>query len=46
MTYVKMSESLEDSGGESTQTTWNVCGSGSILCCKVDADESYALFGG
>ncbi|KAK6781739.1 hypothetical protein RDI58_019535 [Solanum bulbocastanum] len=46
MTYVKMSKSLEDSGGESTQTTWNVCGSGSILCSKVDADESYALFGG
>ncbi|XP_009776214.1 uncharacterized protein [Nicotiana sylvestris] len=46
MKCVKMSKSLEDSGSEVTQTTWNVCGSGSILCSKVDADENYALFGG
>ncbi|KAK4349684.1 hypothetical protein RND71_032439 [Anisodus tanguticus] len=46
MICVKMSKSLEDSDGEGTQTTWNVCGSGSILCSKVDADESFALFGG
>ncbi|KAM3271070.1 WD repeat-containing protein 74-like [Capsicum chacoense] len=44
--YVKMSKSLEDSGGEGAQTTWNVCGSGSILFSKVDADENHALFGG
>ncbi|KAK4352841.1 hypothetical protein RND71_028359 [Anisodus tanguticus] len=45
MKCVKMSKSLEDSGVEGTQTTWNVSGSGSILCFKVDADENYALFG-
>lgn len=44
--YVKMSKSLEDSGGEGAQTTWNVCGSGSILFSNVDADENHALFGG
>ncbi|KAF3635761.1 putative calcium-dependent protein kinase 3-like [Capsicum annuum] len=44
--YVKMSKSLEDSGGEGAQTTWNVCGSGSIWFSKVDADENHALFGG
>ncbi|XP_019266671.1 PREDICTED: uncharacterized protein LOC109244092 [Nicotiana attenuata] len=46
MKCIKMSKSPEDSGSEDTQTTWNVCGSGSILCSKVDADENYALFGG
>ncbi|KAL5750728.1 hypothetical protein ACOSP7_025331 [Xanthoceras sorbifolium] len=26
--------------------SWNVCGSGSVLCSKVDGSEKYALFGG
>ncbi|XP_027908473.1 WD repeat-containing protein 74 [Vigna unguiculata] len=26
--------------------TWNVCSGGNILCCKVDRDENFALFGG
>ncbi|XP_060194782.1 uncharacterized protein LOC132623984 [Lycium barbarum] len=46
MKCVKMSKSPEDSGVEGTETAWNVSGSGSILCSKVDADENYALFGG
>ncbi|XP_060217249.1 uncharacterized protein LOC132644664 [Lycium barbarum] len=46
MKCVKMSKSPEDSGVEGTETTWNVSGSGNILCSKVDADENYALFGG
>ncbi|KAH7561161.1 hypothetical protein ACOSP7_016240 [Xanthoceras sorbifolium] len=25
---------------------WNVCGSGTVLCSKVDGSEKYALFGG
>ncbi|KAH6799226.1 Transducin/WD40 repeat-like superfamily protein [Perilla frutescens var. frutescens] len=27
-------------------TVWNVCGSGNILCSKINEDENYALFGG
>lgn len=29
-----------------TPTTWNICGTGNILCSKVDENENYALFGG
>lgn len=29
-----------------TTEAWSVCGSGSICCCKVSADESYSVFGG
>lgn len=25
---------------------WNVCSGGNILCCKVDGNEKFALFGG
>lgn len=27
-------------------TTWKTCGSGNILCSKVDQSENFALFGG
>ncbi|XP_019152207.1 PREDICTED: WD repeat-containing protein 74-like [Ipomoea nil] len=37
---------LGDSVTESSQTIWNVCGSGNILCSKVDSNEHYALFAG
>ncbi|XP_060185977.1 uncharacterized protein LOC132615385 [Lycium barbarum] len=46
MKCVKMSKSSEDFGVKGTQTAWNVSGSGTILCSKVDADENYALFVG
>ncbi|GMH07880.1 hypothetical protein Nepgr_009720 [Nepenthes gracilis] len=26
--------------------TWSVCGSGDIVCCKVDDSENYSIFGG
>lgn len=29
-----------------TPLTWTVCGSGDVLCSKVDENENYALFGG
>lgn len=29
-----------------SSTSWNVCASGNICCCKVDGSEKYALFGG
>ncbi|CAH9106580.1 unnamed protein product [Cuscuta europaea] len=35
-----------DSTSDASQTTWNACGSGNILCSKVDSSENYALFGG
>ncbi|CAI9283775.1 unnamed protein product [Lactuca saligna] len=35
-----------DSTSDDTQVTWNVCAAGNVLCCKVDDNENYALFGG
>ncbi|XP_030939341.1 WD repeat-containing protein DDB_G0290555-like [Quercus lobata] len=29
-----------------SSNTWSVCGSGNILCSKVDGSEKYAIFGG
>nr|GLL31842.1 WD repeat-containing protein 74-like [Ipomoea trifida] len=43
---VEIPKSLGDSVTESSQTIWNVCGSGNILCSKVDSSEQYALFAG
>ncbi|KAL8092811.1 hypothetical protein AgCh_034890 [Apium graveolens] len=38
--------SVELSSGDVTPLTWTVCGSGDVLCSKVDENENYALFGG
>ncbi|KAK1361762.1 hypothetical protein POM88_046236 [Heracleum sosnowskyi] len=35
-----------DVNGNGTPLTWTVCGSGDVLCSKVDENENYALFGG
>nr|GEV74921.1 WD repeat-containing protein [Tanacetum cinerariifolium] len=43
---VAIPKSLGDSTSDDTPTTWNVCGAGNVLCCKVDESENYALFGG
>lgn len=39
-------KSLGDSTCDNAPTTWNVCAAGNVLCCKVDENENYALFGG
>ncbi|KAI3673596.1 hypothetical protein L6452_39719 [Arctium lappa] len=39
-------KSLGDSTCDDTPTTWNVCAAGNVLCCKVDENENYALYGG
>ncbi|KAL6559695.1 hypothetical protein OROGR_004812 [Orobanche gracilis] len=46
MESIEFSETLADFTRDSSPTTWNVCGSGDILCSKVDETENYALFGG
>ncbi|KAJ0751063.1 putative transcription factor WD40-like family [Helianthus annuus] len=43
---VTIPRSLGDSTCDDTPTTWNVCAAGNVLCCKVDENENYALFGG
>ncbi|KAL2482680.1 Transducin/WD40 repeat-like superfamily protein [Forsythia ovata] len=40
------SKSPADSIRDPSPTTWNVCGSGNILCSKVEEHENYALYGG
>eukprot|EP00258_Populus_trichocarpa_P021921 XP_024437940.1 WD repeat-containing protein 74 isoform X2 [Populus trichocarpa] len=35
-----------DSASISVTKTWKVCGSGNVLCSKVDGSENYAVFGG
>lgn len=35
-----------DVTGNDTPLMWTVCGSGDVLCSKVDENENYALFGG
>ncbi|CAI9787344.1 unnamed protein product [Fraxinus pennsylvanica] len=40
------SKSPSDSIRDPSPTTFNVCGSGNILCSKVEENENYALFGG
>lgn len=43
---VTISNSLGDSTCDDAPTSWNVCAAGNVLCCKVDENENYALFGG
>ncbi|XP_022852304.1 WD repeat-containing protein 74 isoform X4 [Olea europaea var. sylvestris] len=40
------SKSPADSIRDPSPTSWNVCGSGNILCSNVEENENYALFGG
>ncbi|KAK3403800.1 hypothetical protein EUGRSUZ_K00186 [Eucalyptus grandis] len=39
-------DSPEDSVPTSSTSKWNVCAAGSVLCCKVDGSENYAVVGG
>ncbi|KAK1407241.1 hypothetical protein QVD17_38855 [Tagetes erecta] len=43
---VTVPKSLGDSTFDDTPTTWKVCAAGNVLCCKVDENENYAVFGG
>ncbi|KAK6148093.1 hypothetical protein DH2020_019005 [Rehmannia glutinosa] len=43
---VEFGRAVADFVRDSSPTVWNVCGSGNILCSKVDESENYALFGG
>ncbi|KAL2625605.1 hypothetical protein AAZV13_07G062000 [Glycine max] len=43
---IRSIELADSSKGSSCIKTWNVCSGGNILCCKVDGNEKFALFGG
>ncbi|KAJ1397718.1 WD40/YVTN repeat-like-containing domain superfamily [Sesbania bispinosa] len=46
---IRSIEGTDSSTGSScigSSKTWNVCTGGNILCCKVDGNEKFALFGG
>ncbi|XP_057970367.1 uncharacterized protein LOC131159456 isoform X1 [Malania oleifera] len=46
MRSIEVRKSTRDSLSTESLKTWNVCSGGNIFCSKVDASESYALFGG
>ncbi|XP_065873491.1 uncharacterized protein [Euphorbia lathyris] len=46
MRSIEFNSSSVDIADSASPGTWKVCGSGSILCFKVDESENYALFGG
>ncbi|GER36288.1 transducin/WD40 repeat-like superfamily protein [Striga asiatica] len=46
MESLEFGRTVADFVRDSSPTVWNVCGSGDILCSKVDGKENYALFGG
>ncbi|GFP98313.1 WD repeat-containing protein 74 [Phtheirospermum japonicum] len=43
---LELGKTQSDFVRNSSPMVWNVCGSGNILCSKVDENEDYALFGG
>ncbi|XP_050910264.1 LOW QUALITY PROTEIN: ribosome biogenesis protein NSA1 [Lathyrus oleraceus] len=43
---IEVPESAAESSNTNFSKTWNVCNSGNVLCCKVDGNEKFALFGG
>ncbi|KAJ4821862.1 hypothetical protein Tsubulata_038435 [Turnera subulata] len=43
---IEFDKCSSDDASASTPRTWKVCGSGNILCSKVDASENFAIFGG
>ncbi|TXG73713.1 hypothetical protein EZV62_002292 [Acer yangbiense] len=45
MRSIEVSNPAESTSVDSIKS-WNVCGSGTVLCSKVDGNEKYALFGG
>lgn len=43
---IEVTDSPAGSASIGSSSTWSVCGSGNILCSKVDGSEKYATFGG
>ncbi|XP_073221682.1 ribosome biogenesis protein nsa1-like [Cicer arietinum] len=43
---IEVPDSLTGSSSTNSSKTWDVCNGGNILCCKVDGNEEFALFGG
>ncbi|KAL5060402.1 hypothetical protein RYX36_032006 [Vicia faba] len=43
---IEVPDSETESSSTNSSKTWNVCNSGNVLCCKVDGNEKFALFGG
>lgn len=46
MRSIGVDKSMADVANISVTKTWKVCGSGNVLCSKVDGSENYAVFGG
>ena len=46
MRAIDFSSSSSDDISTNLVKTWKVCGSGDVLCSKVDGSETHALFGG
>ena len=46
MRSIEVTDSPASSASIGSSNTWSVCGSGNILCSKVDGSEKYAIFGG
>lgn len=46
MRSFEVMDSPEDSISTSITNKWDVCAAGSVLCCKVDESEKYAVVGG
>ena len=46
MRSIQAEKSTSDSASISVTKTWKVCGSGNVLCSKVDGSENYVVFGG
>lgn len=43
---IELFESQVDNASDLDRTTWSICGSGDIMCLKVDKNENFAMFGG
>ncbi|RDX68516.1 hypothetical protein CR513_52488, partial [Mucuna pruriens] len=43
---IEVADSSTESSCVDSPKTWHVCSGGNILCCKVDGNETFALFGG
>ncbi|KAL7099275.1 hypothetical protein ACP275_09G073100 [Erythranthe tilingii] len=46
MESVELGKTAAEFIRDPSPTVWDVCGSGNILCSKIDGNENYALFGG
>ncbi|TKY61897.1 WD repeat-containing protein 74 [Spatholobus suberectus] len=46
MRSIEVADSSTESSCIGSSETWNVCSGGNILCCKMDGNEKFALFGG